>query len=136
MPTGVGHRDDRETRLDRLVVGERDLRGRGVDLAARRRRGAHEIRVRGRRRRDCERDDDRRVQNDTPPTQLQPHVNCLPLFETSARPPSRMPTPPTTSAIRASVEPPPPASELFASIVGAGLSDDSEPDQSTIELSE
>ena len=43
---GVGHRDDREARLDRLAVGQPDVRRRVVDRAARDRRGAEQRRVR------------------------------------------------------------------------------------------
>src|SRR5207253_11180744 len=136
VPVLVGHRDDREARLDRLVVGEQDLRGWGVDDAARGRHRANEVRVRRRRRRDRQRDDDPDVEPNTPQPQPAAHASGLPLFETRARPPSRMPTAPTTSATIASVELPPPPSELFASTVGAGASDDSEPFQFTIEPSE
>src|SRR5512140_2952846 len=54
----------------------------------------------------------------------------------SATAPSRTPIPPTTSAMIESVELPPPPSDEFASILGAGVSDDSGPLQSTTEPSE
>ena len=60
----------------------------------------------------------------------------LPPRVASATPPSRTPIPPTTSAMIAKVELPPPPSEDFASITGAGASDDSGPLQSTTEPSE
>ena len=43
---GVGHRDDREPRLDRLVVGELHRRGRGLQHAAGRGHGPDQVGVR------------------------------------------------------------------------------------------
>src|SRR5581483_6509350 len=138
----VGDRDDREARLDGLVVGERDLGRRGVDDAARRRRRAHEVRVRRRRHGQherCQCRDESRGGADTPPVTRQ--ASCLPPppeppRATSAKTPRRTPTTPTISATIASVELPPPPSELFAATVGDGVSDDSLPFQLTIEPSE
>ncbi len=54
----------------------------------------------------------------------------------SANPPASKPSTPTISAMIVSSEEPPPAIELFASIVGAGAAEDSEPAQFTIDPSE
>ena len=83
-----------------------------------------------------ERDDRDERDQDTPP----PFASCeLPPSAARAKSaiaPRTTPTAPTTRAMTVSVEVPPPPSEAFTSIVGAGLSDDSEPFQSTIDPSE
>src|SRR5439155_6940930 len=61
-----------------------------------------------------------------------PHASVrLPVPPSSAAMPTTSATPPRTSATIASVEVPPPPSELLASIVGAGASELSGPVQST-----
>ena len=130
----VGDGDEREARLDRLVEGERDGRRRRTQGHARRRHRLHQVGVGGRRRRHDQRDRAGREKGSDPPARA--HAICLPPREKSAIAPSTTPIAPTTSAMIASVEVPPPPSELFASIVGAGASEDSDPDQLTIEPSE
>ena len=61
---GVGDRDDREARLDRLRVDERDLRRRRVDDDARRRRRPEQRSVRERRRRQRQRCGGDRAEDD------------------------------------------------------------------------
>src|SRR4029077_4139257 len=67
------------------------------------------------------------------PQSLHASVRLPP--ERSATPASTTPTIPTTSAMIASVELPPPPIDETASSVGAGVSEDSGPDQSTTDPS-
>src|SRR4030088_1283277 len=55
---------------------------------------------------------------------------------TSAKPPASSPRTPTINAMIDSTDEPPAPSELFDSIVGAGVSEDSGPAQLTIDPSE
>ena len=141
VAVGVGDRDDREARLDRLVEGERDVRGRGVHDAARRRHRPDQVRVR--RRRDGQ-------QSATVTTTPAPSANGRPPAASRERPlpaaarlrrparsPRGRPRPRRRRARRSSASSvPPPPSELLASIVGAGRIGDSGPDQLTIDPSE
>ena len=118
----VGHRDDREPRLDRLVVGQ--LHVRAAERSARRSPpgpvltryacadaalGSAAPRPLPRRApaRSGPRDSCQRRAPGTPPI--------------SANPPASSPSTPTTSAMIVSSDTPPPPSELATSIVGAGV---------------
>ena len=132
---GVRHRDDGEPRLDGLAVAQRYLLRRHVDDPARDRRRLQESRVRPRRGRQRQRRRGRGEGNQDGALHAR---GRLPrdTDAASAAPASRTPTTPTTSATMASVELPPPPRDDFASITGAGVSEDSGPDQSTTEPSE
>src|SRR5581483_11941243 len=131
MAVHVADGDDREPRLDRLVERQLHRRRRRVQRDARRRHGLHQVRVCGRGGRDDERRQHRRY--DREPF----HASSLPPFATSASPPTTMPSAPRTIATIDSVdEPPPPPSELFTAIAGAGFSPVSGSVQFTIDPSE
>ena len=131
----IRDRHDRETRLDRLAVGERDLPGRAVHDPARRGHRPQERGVRPRCGRPGEHRRQRDEDRDSPAA--DGHASERPPFRES-RPTiaTTSAAPPRISATIASVELPPPPSELFASIVGEGESELSGPDQSTTEPSE
>ncbi len=136
-PGGVGDRDDREPRLDRLVIGQLHVRGRTVEHAARRRHRPDQIRVRRRSARYHDADGNRGCdRGDDPPPPAHASSRSPERRLTSANPPTASPRTPTISATIASPEDPPPPKDDFASIVGAGESDDSGPDQFTIDPSE
>ena len=133
----VGDRDDREPRLDRLVIGQLHVRGRSVENAARRRHRLDQIRVRRRRARQHDSDSDAsKRQDDPPPTRHASDLCFPPLLETSANPPAPRPSSPKISAMMVKADTPPPPRELFASIVGAGAAEVSGPAQFTIDPSE
>ena len=134
-PVHVGHRDDREARLDRLRVGERDLRGRPVRDDARGRARVQQRRVRA-----GDRGQHEAESHEHPDDQADAHA----AGHATGRRPAKMPPMPTsrpaaasTSAtiVSVSVEPPPPRSDT-ARTVGAGVSEPSAPDQSTTVPSE
>src|SRR5579864_631289 len=82
-------------------------------------------------RRHCGGDDD-----DHGGGERRPHVSDRPPRATRAARPTSSAAPASTIATTSSVEVPPPPIDDSASIVGAGVSDDSGPDQSTIDPSE
>ena len=120
----VGDRDDREARLDRLGEAQQHPRRRRVHGPARRGLGPYEPRMApgGRGQREGRRG--RQSEQGTPP-----HATGRPLVA-SPTIPSRTPIPPTISATMVSVELEPPKEET-PSITGAGVSELSEPVQST-----
>ena len=121
MPVGIGHGDDREPRLDRLVVRQLDVRRRSLKDDACRRNRLNQVRVRGRAarqpepHRECGDGDQQRAPDATV------HARSRPLDPPiNANPPASRPSTPTISATIVSSETPPPPSESATSIVGAG----------------
>src|SRR5439155_15879029 len=133
VTAGVRDGDDREPRLDRLAVSEENAGGRVVHDPARRRRRAQQCRVCPRRSRQDERD--RRHKGDRASSPPETHASDL-FPESRPTAPSTRAAPATINATIARVELPPPPIELLASSRGAGVSDDSGPDQSTTSPSE
>ena len=131
----VGDGDDREAGLDRLVEGQGNVGGRGVEDGARLRERLGQVRVRRRRHGRHERNHRDERDQDTPPPMR--HASCLlPPPANRATAPRMSPRTPTMRAMIVSSDVLLPPSEAFASIVGAGFSADSEPFQSTIVPSE
>jgi hypothetical protein len=106
----VGHRDDREARLHRLAVRQRDLRWRAVDGHARGRRRAQQRRMRPRGRRQPEPGEQRGGRDGDASSSTAAHVSGR-LPPISAISPMIRATPPTTIATIASVELLPPTEE-------------------------
>src|SRR5262249_12125475 len=124
VAVGVGDRDDREPRLDRLAVGQRDLGRRRVEhlVAERIRTEEDGVRPRGA----GEREGSRGDRDERKP----PHASSrLPPMRATS--PMTTPTTPSTTAIQVMVDVPPPPSDDLAWTTGAGVSESAGPDQST-----